>query len=137
MRSTRDFAQFIKSQLAKDPELAEEVEDEAFNSDLATKVYEARTAAGLSQQKLAELVGTQQSVISRIEDADYRGHSLKTLKKIAKALGLRLRVEFYAAPRPLPVQETQTFSANWGVFQSEWPSSTVTSPTCGQPILCG
>lgn len=123
MRRTRDFAQFIKSQLAKDPELADAVQEEAFNSDLATKVYEAREAAGLTQKQLAEQIGTQQSVISRIEDADYRGHSLKTLKKIAKALGLQLRVEFSRTPQSFPVQDTQTFTATWSCSQTQWPGA--------------
>ena len=43
----------------------------------------ARTEAGLSQKELAEMIGTTQSVISRLEDADYEGHSLSMLSRIA------------------------------------------------------
>ena len=49
-----------------------------------------RKKAGLSQQQLAELVGTTQSVISRLEDSDYDGHSLTMLDRIARALGKKL-----------------------------------------------
>lgn len=97
MARTRNFADVIRAKLAANLDLADAVESEDFNADVAMKVYEARTQAGLSQKKLAELVGTQQSVISRIEDADYDGHSLKLLKRIAAALGNKLQVEFYSS----------------------------------------
>jgi ribosome-binding protein aMBF1 (putative translation factor) len=98
VRRTRDFAEVIQRKLEDDPDLAEAVEAESFNADVAMKVYKARTAAGLSQQELAKRIGTQQSVISRIEDADYDGHSLGLLKRIANALGLTLRVELCGPP---------------------------------------
>ena len=37
-------------------------------------------------------MGTTQSVISRLEDADYEGHSLSMLQRIATALRMRLKV---------------------------------------------
>lgn len=49
-----------------------------------------RTEAGLTQSQLAELVGTTQSVISRLEDSDYDGHSLSMLHRIADALEKKL-----------------------------------------------
>ena len=55
-------------------------------------IYDLRTEAGLTQAQLAELVGTTQSAISRLEDTDYEGHSLSMLRKIARALGRRLLV---------------------------------------------
>jgi ribosome-binding protein aMBF1 (putative translation factor) len=100
MGRTKNFADFIRAKLAANPELAEAVEDESFNAYIAMQVYEARTAAGLTQKQLAERAGTKQSVISRIEDADYDGHSLSLLKRIARALGMKLRVEFCASPTP-------------------------------------
>jgi transcriptional regulator with XRE-family HTH domain len=48
----------------------------------------------LSQKQLAEKSGTKQSVVSRIEDDNYDGHSLKLLHKIAWALNLKLIVKF-------------------------------------------
>ena len=52
------------------------------------------SVAGLTQAELAQLVGTTQSVISRLEDADYEGHSLSMLQRIADALHQRLEVRF-------------------------------------------
>src|SRR5229473_5951286 len=93
---TRNFGDVIRAKLAANPELAKAVEEESFNADIAQQVYNLRTEAKLTQKELAERVDTQQSVISRIEDADYDGHSLTMLKRIAKALNRRLRVDFCA-----------------------------------------
>jgi ribosome-binding protein aMBF1 (putative translation factor) len=57
-------------------------------------IYAARTKAGLSQADLAERIGTKQSVISRLEDADYEGHSLSVLQRIAVALGQCVEIRF-------------------------------------------
>ncbi len=50
-------------------------------------VYDARVQSGLTQAQLAKVVRTTQSAICRIEDPDYRGHTLKMLVRIAHALG--------------------------------------------------
>ena len=47
---------------------------------VARKLVELRTKADLTQRELAKLVGTSASVICRLEDADYEGHSLATLQ---------------------------------------------------------
>jgi DNA-binding XRE family transcriptional regulator len=49
------------------------------NDTAARKIFRIRKSAGLTQQELAKLVGTTTSVISRLEDADYGGHSLTTV----------------------------------------------------------
>src|SRR5713226_6209561 len=102
MARTRNFADVIRAKLAANATLAKGVEREAFNADIAMKVFQVRTEANLTQKQLAARIGTRQSVISRIEDAEYEGHSLAILKRIAKALGRELRVEFYAKPVQLP-----------------------------------
>jgi ribosome-binding protein aMBF1 (putative translation factor) len=62
------------------------------DAEIASKIYELREKAGLTQKQLAELIGTKQPVISRLEEADYRGHSLEMLRRIAAALHCRLEV---------------------------------------------
>ena len=57
---------------------------EHVNAEVAQTIYELRKEASLTQKELAELVGTTQSVISRLEDADYDGHSLSMLNRIAR-----------------------------------------------------
>lgn len=94
MSRTRNFADVIQKELAINAELAAAVEEESFNAEIAQQVYDLRKAAGLTQKQLAEYVGTQQSVICRIEDSDYDGHSLGLLQRIADTLGKRCRVVF-------------------------------------------
>lgn len=62
--------------------------------EVAELIYEARTAAGLSQRELAKLVGTTASVICRLEDADYDGHSMAMLRRIAAVLHKRVELRF-------------------------------------------
>ena len=95
---TRNFGDVIRVKLAANPKLAEAVKEQSFNAEIAQQVYDLRKQAGLTQRQLARLVDSQQSVISRIEDADYNGHSLTMLKRIAKALKRRLKVEFFPEP---------------------------------------
>ena len=61
------------------------------NAQIAQEIYALRTKA---QKQLAELVKTTDSVISRLEDADYAGHSLKMLQRISAALNRRLEIHF-------------------------------------------
>lgn len=69
--------------------------DEArFNVAIAQQIHDLRTKAGLTQKQLAELTHTSHSVISRLEDADYEGHSLSMLQRISAALHYRLQVRF-------------------------------------------
>jgi len=58
----------------------------------ARGLCELRHKAGLSQRELARLVGTTASVICRLEDADYEGHSLGMLRRIAAALNRRVEI---------------------------------------------
>ena len=76
----------------EDPEAQEALEEERLNVRIAEMIYNYRKEAGLTQLQLAERVGTTQSVISRLEDADYKGHSLQMLSRIARALNHRLQV---------------------------------------------
>ncbi len=48
---------------------------------------------------LARLVGTTASVICRLEDADYEGHSLSMLRRIAAALHKRVEIRFVPVKR--------------------------------------
>lgn len=112
MKRTKNFADVIRAKLAADPRLADNVKQAAFNSDVAQKVRELRAASGLTQKQLAQKVGTSQSVISRIEDDDYDGHSLGLLRRIADAVDKLLRVEFYSQIEQHDA-EVREFSVKW------------------------
>ena len=77
-----------------DPEMARLVGEELAKLQVARKIYDLRTKAGLSQRALAKLVGTTASVICRLEDADYDRHSLAMLTRIAAALNKRVDIRF-------------------------------------------
>jgi transcriptional regulator with XRE-family HTH domain len=79
--------------IGKDAARQASLEVERVNAEVASTIYELRKKAGLTQKELAQKVGTTQSVISRLEDADYEGHSLSMLNRIAMALNRRLYVQ--------------------------------------------
>jgi transcriptional regulator with XRE-family HTH domain len=86
---------------APDPPRVASYEEEVINIEVAKLLYGLRTKAGLSQRELARRVGTRASVICRLEDADYEGHSLSMLKRIAAALDKRVEIRFVPMRRPL------------------------------------
>ena len=86
MSKTRDVLTILDRMVGKDAELGRLIAEESVNAAVARMIYEARTKAGLTQRQLAERIGTKQPVIARLEDADYEGHSLSMLTRIAAAL---------------------------------------------------
>jgi DNA-binding XRE family transcriptional regulator len=76
------------------PDRIAELEEARANDEVARKIYELRKKANLSQRQLAKLVGTTASVICLLEDAEYQGHSLSMLRRIAKALNRRVEIRF-------------------------------------------
>lgn len=80
-----------------DPERAASFEAELANAEIAQMIYDLRKKAGLTQHQLAKRIGTTASVICRLEYADYKGHSLPMLRRIAVALGKRVEIRFVPA----------------------------------------
>jgi transcriptional regulator with XRE-family HTH domain len=62
------------------------------SAQIAAQIIALRKRRGLNQQEVAKMVGTRQSAISRVEQADYQNWSFKTLRSIADALDARIRV---------------------------------------------
>jgi transcriptional regulator with XRE-family HTH domain len=90
---TQDAVKILHGRYVKDdPERKAALQEERVNAEVARLIHEMRTAAGLSQQQLADLIDTTQSVVSRLEDADYEGRSLSMLDRIASALNQKLTV---------------------------------------------
>ena len=98
-KRTSDALAFVEELTGKSQEMADLVEQEQANLDIAREIYELRLKAKLSQTELARKVGTTQSVISRLEDADYDGHSLAMLRRIASALEKRVEIRFVPSPK--------------------------------------
>jgi ribosome-binding protein aMBF1 (putative translation factor) len=93
-KKTSDALAILDRMAGESPELRRLTEEARVNAAVAQLIYTARNQAGLSQAELAERIGTRQSVISRLEDADYEGHSLSTLHRIAAALGQCVEIRF-------------------------------------------
>ena len=69
----------------EDPESRQAYMVASVEQDIAWQVRINRERRGWTQSKLAELIGTRQSAIARIEDPSYGKHSLVTLTKVAEA----------------------------------------------------
>lgn len=93
MAKTSDGIKIIDNLIGSDVELRELCDRATINAHVAQLIYDARTEAGLSQKELANMINTTQSVISRLEDADYEGHSLSMLGRIANALNREVKID--------------------------------------------
>lgn len=80
--------------VAGNPEAIATLEEERSNARIGVRIYALRKESGLTQRELAKRVGTTASVICRLENADYEGHSLAMLERIAAAVGKRVEIRF-------------------------------------------
>ena len=94
MSKTRDATQILDRMTGDDEEMRQLIAEETLNAELARLIYEARTVTGLTQAELAERIGTKQPVIAHLEDADYEGHALSILPRIALALNRCIELHF-------------------------------------------
>ena len=94
-KPTKDAVEIIERRYYEgNPERSADIEEARANDAVARKIYELRTKARLTQRELAKLVGTTASVICLLEDADYEGHSMAMLTRIAAALDQRVEIRF-------------------------------------------
>jgi len=93
MKKRTNFDQYVEEMIKKHPSLKEGLKRADKAWDVAGQVYDLRKKAGLTQQELADLMGTKQSNIARIESGDYKSYTWKTLEKITKALKARLEIK--------------------------------------------
>lgn len=89
-RKTTDGLEILGARARRNRRVRQMVAEERVNFRAAALIRQAREEAGFTQAQLAAKVGTTQSVISRLEDADYAGHTLGTLQRILAALGRSL-----------------------------------------------
>lgn len=94
-RATSDAAHILYRRYYEGrPERVRGLEAARASDSVARKLTALRLRAGLTQRQLADLVGTTASAICRLEDADYEGHSLAMLNRIAAALKQRVEIRF-------------------------------------------
>lgn len=99
MPKTKNALKILDRVTGNDPELRQLIDEATVNAHVAQLIYDARTKLKLTQAQLASRVGTTQSVIARLEDSDYNGHSLSMLQRIAAALDKRIDIRFVPAKR--------------------------------------
>ena len=100
MAKTNDAIEIINRRYIKnDPALQDLLREASLNAKVAQLIYTTRKQAGLTQQQLADLIQTKQSVIARLEDADYEGHSLSMLQRIGEALGQKIEINMVPTTR--------------------------------------
>ena len=93
MKGARKFQDYLKDQL-KDPGVREAYEEEGLFVELAIQVAHLRQKRGLTQQELAKRLHTSQQTVSRLESPKNGSLSLRTLVKLAHALGKEVKVQF-------------------------------------------
>jgi DNA-binding XRE family transcriptional regulator len=98
-QKTTDAVRILDRMIGQDSHLRQLADEAMVNAQIAQLIRDVRSKAKLTQKQLAELVGTTQSVIARLEDADYEGHSLSMLQRIATAVNKRLEVRFVSPTR--------------------------------------
>jgi|SRR5436853_7549589 len=97
-RQARQAQRDCPATRAQERNLPQNVRAHLHQIDLALLVREMREDEGLTQAELAKKVGTTQSVIARLEDAEYTGHSLTMLERIATACGVALKLHAEKKP---------------------------------------
>ena len=88
-----NFDRYLDEQM-RDPAFAARFGRAGEAWDVALQLAALREQAGLSQKDLARLLKTSQQQISRLESPGYEGHSLSTLRRVARVLHARVRVVF-------------------------------------------
>ena len=96
-RPKDDLDKTIEKILKEDPSFGEKLDRAGEAWDIAFQIIALREKAGLTQKQLADLVGTKQSNIARLESADYTGYTLKTLEKVTRALRSRLEIRIVSS----------------------------------------
>ncbi len=89
----------------KNPEYREAYEALEPEFAIASALIKLRKSLNLSQAALADLMDTQQAVISRLESGQHNP-TFKTLTKIAQATGTRLTISFDLPTDDTPDPET-------------------------------
>ena len=86
-----DLDRYIKSRKKTDPEFTTGFDEGYRDFKIGVILRQAREEAGLTQEELADRVGTQKTAISRIEN-HAEDIKLSTIQKVAKALGKNLEI---------------------------------------------
>ncbi len=92
-RTTKDAVEIVDRIFGKDdPDWDRRCLEEEVKARIGQVVYALRSDAHLTQTQLAEMIGSTQEVISKVENADYDGSALEMLFRVCVALKKRFTV---------------------------------------------
>jgi DNA-binding XRE family transcriptional regulator len=103
-KRTNDALKIIDRRYFRTSASRAELETARETAAIARQIQTLRIHAGLTQRQLAARIGTTHTAVSRLENDDYRGHSLSMLRRIATALGRRVEVRFVPVKGSKPVR---------------------------------
>ena|SRR5271166_1110853 len=105
-----------------DPFLDKEYRDEYLDgyvkSSIANQIHALRVNAALTQYEFAAKLGTTQSIVSRLEDAEYGSVTVSTLLKIAKQNDVALNIRFVDYPTMLTCDVSADAARVDSIFES-------------------
>ena len=90
---TMNSETLLKEQL-KNKEFREEYESLEEEFEIAKEIIRLRKKAKLTQKQLADIAGTSQPAIARLESGEYKNVTLSVLRRIGKALGVMPHIHF-------------------------------------------
>jgi DNA-binding XRE family transcriptional regulator len=102
-----NFDRYLERKL-QNPDFRTRFEAADRSWDIALQLSALRQARGLTQNQVAEMLGTRQQAIARLEDPTYSGHSLSMVRKYVEALGASLDVTV------VPTEDTSEYVAQRG-----------------------
>jgi len=115
-KKTTDAVKILHDRYYKgNPKRQKSLERERVNAKIARDIFELRSKSKLTQKQLAKMIKTTPSVISRLESADYPGHSLNMLQRVASAFNQRVEVKFI--PIKVKARSVAVASREHGVQQ--------------------
>jgi transcriptional regulator with XRE-family HTH domain len=113
-QNTQGFTDEQERSLAeafRDEEYRYAYAEDFLNTWVATQIVTLREQRQLNQTEFGRLIGTKQPGVSRLEDVNHSTWKTETLKRIARALGVRLKISFETFGSLL--EEDQRFNRNF------------------------
>ena len=84
----------LRKELIADEDYCYGYAESFLNTWVASQIRIIRQDRGMTQQDLADAIGTKQTGISRFENINYSSWKTDTLRRIARALRVRLKISF-------------------------------------------
>lgn len=94
MNKGKLFSEYMKEFFEKRPDMEDDFYEELFKLKVGEEIRRVRCEKKLTQGQLAKMIGTSQSTIARLENADNFSYSMKTLLKISGVLDKELSIAF-------------------------------------------